>query len=316
MESAVKSESYSDGFALFDSANAQARSEQARTGIAVRTAMTQLVFDRFLCRVFAEPDSGFGLKGGTGMLARIPQGRATEDVDLEHGSHTLAAAIDEITRLAAVDLGDFHRFVRGRQRPMVGGTQPGVDGARLTFHAELLGPITTVGQPRIRRLNPVSVDLAIHGRPSAPLVRRAPGFRLDLRKPLVVHDYVMISVEDQIADKASAMMGTSYASGEGSSRAKDLVDIVLLAHHEPMGSDTLRAAIIAERTRRGIPHFDTLTATAAIRGGFPTTAANTVALPAGLTWEGALAIANSLIGPALTGTASGRTWDPAAQLWQ
>ena len=41
----------------------------------------QALRDRFLCRVFSDPDGRFILKGGSGLLARIPDGRATRDID-------------------------------------------------------------------------------------------------------------------------------------------------------------------------------------------------------------------------------------------
>ena len=45
----------------------------------------QALRDRFLCRVFSDPDGRFILKGGSGLLARIPDGRATRDIDFANG---------------------------------------------------------------------------------------------------------------------------------------------------------------------------------------------------------------------------------------
>ena len=41
----------------------------------------QALRDRFLCRVFAGGNETFALKGGSGLLARIPEARATKDLD-------------------------------------------------------------------------------------------------------------------------------------------------------------------------------------------------------------------------------------------
>lgn len=41
----------------------------------------QMLRDRFLCRVFSSSSGRFILKGGSGMLARIPDARATRDID-------------------------------------------------------------------------------------------------------------------------------------------------------------------------------------------------------------------------------------------
>ena len=42
--------------------------------------------DRFLCRVFSDPDGRFILKGGSGLLVRIPDGRVTRDIDFATAS--------------------------------------------------------------------------------------------------------------------------------------------------------------------------------------------------------------------------------------
>ena len=41
----------------------------------------QALRDRFLCRVFMGDNRDFVLKGGSGMLARTPDARATRDID-------------------------------------------------------------------------------------------------------------------------------------------------------------------------------------------------------------------------------------------
>ncbi|MCL2804073.1 MAG: hypothetical protein FWD29_09030 [Micrococcales bacterium] len=47
----------------------------------VEDMIRQTYYDRFLCRVFFE-DSGWVLKGGSWMLARVPNARRTLDADL------------------------------------------------------------------------------------------------------------------------------------------------------------------------------------------------------------------------------------------
>jgi hypothetical protein len=59
-------------------------------GIAYR----EMLRDRFLCRVFSEDEPRFLLKGGSSMLARIPDARATKDVDFAaRGRETTESAI-------------------------------------------------------------------------------------------------------------------------------------------------------------------------------------------------------------------------------
>ncbi|MGH8777149.1 MAG: hypothetical protein ACRDWI_19065 [Jiangellaceae bacterium] len=57
-----------------------------------------------------------------------------------------------------------------------------------------------------------------------------PANRLHLRGPLVTHPYRLYPVADQIADKVCATMETNYPGGKRSSRVKELVDLVALAH--------------------------------------------------------------------------------------
>lgn len=67
-------------------------------------------FHRLLCRVFSDPDSRFLLKGGLSMLARTIDARATRDIDLLSTGDDLEEAVEELKRLASVDLGDFVTF--------------------------------------------------------------------------------------------------------------------------------------------------------------------------------------------------------------
>lgn len=92
-------------------------------------------FRRFLSRVFSDgAGSEWVLKGGTGILARIPVARATRDVDLFRSGYPLVAALDDLKRLAAIDLHDHFRFeYAGHQATIGGETQPYIDGCRVTF---------------------------------------------------------------------------------------------------------------------------------------------------------------------------------------
>lgn len=71
----------------------------------------QALRDRFLCRVFSDPDERFILKGGSGLLARIPDGRATRDIDFVTASReSPEAALTALVALAGKDMGDFLTF--------------------------------------------------------------------------------------------------------------------------------------------------------------------------------------------------------------
>lgn len=73
-------------------------------------AISGFYFHRLLCRVFANGNASFVLKGGQGMLARTIDARATCDIDLLSAGSSLGDAPSELRGLAEVDLGDFVTF--------------------------------------------------------------------------------------------------------------------------------------------------------------------------------------------------------------
>ena len=76
-------------------------------GVAYR----EMLRDRFLCRVFSEPDSRFILKGGAGMLARIPDARATKDIDFAlREKESADVALQLLYELMSNDMGGFCTF--------------------------------------------------------------------------------------------------------------------------------------------------------------------------------------------------------------
>lgn len=65
--------------------------------------------------MFSNPEGRFILKGGSGLLARIPGARSTRDLDFAARPRVSAEdALREMEDVAALDLGDFCRFVLTR----------------------------------------------------------------------------------------------------------------------------------------------------------------------------------------------------------
>lgn len=76
--------------AIKDAAQKACRTDPSRI---VPDLIRQACFDRFLCRVFSDDvESDWALKGGTGMLARVPNARATLDIDLYRSARRPGAA--------------------------------------------------------------------------------------------------------------------------------------------------------------------------------------------------------------------------------
>lgn len=220
----------------------------ADPSVSVTDRIRQAYFDRFLCRVFSEGDtSEWLLKGGTGMLARVPDSRSTKDVDLYRADLTLDAALAELRRLASIDLGDHFRFEYATHEMISGGDeQPYTDGYRVSFEIY-------IGAARKGRVN---VDLVVSVGITGEIVVAQPANRLALPR-LVSTDYRLYPVVDQIADKVCATVA-DYA-GKPSSREKDLVDLVIFALTHDVDARSLRSAVETEARRRGLAPMSTLT---------------------------------------------------------
>ena len=132
-------------------------------------AIAGFYFHRLLCRVFSEPMPSYVLKGGLGMLARTPDARSTRDIDLSAASLSADEAVDDLRRLAAIDLGDFVTFrFEGTERILEDDGYR--DGYKVTF-IPLLG-----GRPMRR----VSIDLVSDPIPCGIPDRLTPADRLEI----------------------------------------------------------------------------------------------------------------------------------------
>lgn len=135
---------------------------------------------RFLSRVFSEgSDSEWLLKGGTAMLARVPSTRSTVDIDLHRDGFSHDQALDDLRRLAAVDLGDRFRFVyTGHVNSTGGEEQPYTDGYRVAFDVYI----------GAQKKSGINVDLAIGAGLTTPVSTMQPPSGLALPR-FVSHEH-------------------------------------------------------------------------------------------------------------------------------
>jgi len=120
---------YRDGVALWSAAASRAKTTAKETGVSSNALLCRFVFDRFLARVFHEPNSPWVLKGGTAILARVHDARTTKDVDLFHQANSLDAALGALrAAITEVRIDDHFRFVITKVEPSLGGGQPGHRG--------------------------------------------------------------------------------------------------------------------------------------------------------------------------------------------
>lgn len=261
-------------------------------------------FNRFLSRIFSEgSDSEWVLKGGAGMLARIPSTRSTRDIDLYRQGFAIEQALADLKRLATIDLGDHFRFEYANYKPTIGtNTQPYTDGYRVTFNI-FIGVM-----PR----GPLRIDLAVGAGITDQVTTTIPATALDLPR-LASSPYRLYPVVDQIADKVCATMGRY--EGRVSSREKDLVDLVVLAVTHDIDGDALWLAVEAERRRRQMEPFNEFLVPPAWGSGYAKLSKSVPHCVDYRTVRVAAELVSRLINPALDGQASGKRWSREVQGW-
>ena len=264
----------------------------------------QALRDRFLCRVFFDPEQRFILKGGSGMLARIPNARSTRDTDFATRKHeTPDAIVNALDALLATDLGDFCRFELTHREESV--DDNGYSRLLKLRYATYIGD---------EEKDPVLVDLSLDCETTLPAETLAPANRLNL-PGVAVQDYLVYSVEDQLADKLCAIMEV-HPNGWQSSRMKDLADVIAYALTQSPSADGLTAAITSECMRRSMTMPQKFEAPASWQVGYRSFAQKTRAPEQYRSFEHASNLAEMLFNPILQGRVSNKTWNPNNLAWE
>lgn len=298
--------------AIKEAAKKAARDAGPGVGAATIDAqIRQARFDRFLSRVFADGEqSEWLLKGGMSMLARVPRSRTTKDMDLAaQQAGDLAEAERSLSVLVAADLGDHLTFRLIRSEPTgFGDNQPGVATRRFVY--------ACLDIHTDRQIDTMTVDVVVGPIPVGRPEVIEPANRLHLRRPLVTYPYRLYPIADQIADKVCATMDTNYPGGKRSSRVKDLVDLVVLAHTQSVDLHELRRAIAAKQSLGGMGPFEHFEIPADWSRTYPATAKG-VPIAASFTATTAADVVAAFIDPAL-GKSAGDTviWDPQELTWR
>lgn len=280
---------------------ARARAASRGLGVPVNDLIQLAHRDRFLSRIFT--DDEWVLKGGTGILARVPTGRSTIDVDLYRNGYTVQQSVDRLVELADVDLGDFFQFIyRSREAIGTGDNQPYVDGTRVVFDSYL----------GARPAGVIKIDLVSGVGATEPSIVGPPAFRLDIPE-LVTNDYHLYALADQIADKVCATVDT-YRDAP-SSRTKDGVDLVVIARTQRgITADALTRAVSQERKLRRLDEFDALVLPVEWATPYARIARQIPACAEHRTLDAAQPLISAFLDPILDGTARG-TWDPDTLVW-
>jgi Nucleotidyl transferase AbiEii toxin, Type IV TA system len=260
----------------------------------------RVVFDRLLARLTATAPDRWLLKGGFALELRLAErARATKDIDLDWQAAE-EELLDALLDAAAHDADDFFQFMVERTatpEDQLGGSH------RFRVAASLAGrPFETflldVG---IRREANVQVEQLI-----TPGLLAFAGIA-----PVKV---AAIPLDLQVAEKLHAYTRI-YERSRTSTRAKDLVDLALIAELSPLEAAALRGAIEATFARRD---------THSVPGRLPTPPgewqasfrrlADAVGVPPEI--SDAHADAAALLDPVLGGDVREGAWDPDARRWR
>ncbi len=261
-------------------------------------------FNRFLSRVFSDADdSDWMLKGGTGMLARVASARTTTDVDLFRRSRSLDAALDDLRRLAAVDLGDFFRFdYTGYSNAVDGNQQTYTEGYQVSFDISI----------GAKKKDSFQVDLVVNVVMTDDVEIAQPANALELPK-LPSNPYRLYPVVDQIADKVCATL--AFYNGRPSSREKDLVDLVVLATTQVIDATKLGRALGVEARARSLTLLDAFDVPTNWGVRYAKLASKVPACADFRTVDLATELLRDFIDPVLRGEASGLAWSPELLTW-
>lgn len=218
-----------------------------REGIDLQRLRKQVAFDRFLARLFMNPNAPWILKGGYAMELRMKEARATKDIDLtlrnnhDHLKHFSKQVIfDKLQESIDHETGDFFIFsigqpIRNLDNAPYGGARYPVD-ARMDgrsfakFHIDV-----SMGDGI---LEPIEI---IHGRDWLHFAG------------IPKESFPAISKEQQFSEKLHAY---TLHRPRPNSRVRDIVDIVLLIQSGKMDKGKVREAIIKtfkKRKTHGVP---------------------------------------------------------------
>lgn len=196
------------------------------------------ILQRFLARLFHPGAPGTGswiLKGGTGLLLRVPNTRHTRDIDLHHRGDR-SAAIADIRAAADLEIDRF-RFEVSQPRTM-SGRHPGI---QLTLTAYL-------GAKLWER---VPIDLTINtDEPVGVIDQLVPTPVLAIEDLPPLPPVALYPLPAQIADKLVAMF--DRYSNQRSTRYHDLADLVTIIMNCDIPAGATVSAITAEATHRAV----------------------------------------------------------------
>ena len=204
----------------------------------------QVAFDRLLCRLFANPNALWLLKGGYAMELRLKTARTTRDIDLAITQLPMPAAdwdvnaaniLESLREAGKLDLLDFFTFVFGNAMQDLNAAPYG--GARFSVDAQL------AGRSFVKFHLDVSAGDVLRQPYESLLGRDWLGFA-----GIANMNFPAVSPEEQFAEKLHAY--TLPRVGRENTRIKDLVDLILLIEQTKLDTARLPKSIRETFQRR------------------------------------------------------------------
>ena len=272
-------------------------------GVESGNGYRQMLRDRFLCRVFADPAERFILKGGSGLLARIPDARATRDIDFATTSRESSeSALAALNSLVGRGMGDFLTFKLTKCEESL--DENGYSRLLKLRYATFLGH---------EEKDPILIDLSLDCETTLPPERIEPASRIAV-KGIETSSYLAYPLPDQLADKLCAIMELQ-PGGWPSSRMKDLVDVVFYVANERFELRELSCAVHAECARRKMTVPERFAAPETWKKGFGAFARKN-GLVEHASFEAACKLASDFFNPALESSTDDLTWNPDSLAWR
>lgn len=277
---------------------ARLRDLARRLGIEPHILRRQAALERLVARLTKAAPGRWALKGGLALQIRLHEhARPSLDLDVDHAKGGDAAR-DDLQRAASLDLGDGFAFA------IIGAEELREGGQRLAIRYNLQSLVSTTA------FEPLQIDVTVA--PPEPWdaePAQQPSLLASIGLDPV--EVLIVPLERQIAEKLHAY--TRVYGGRGTTRAKDLVDFVLIRSYERVDAQRLRDAIQRTFARRGThPAPDHLPPPPPELAVGYRSEAQAVGITTSL--DEAHRLAAEWLDPALAGTARG-SWDPSKRDW-
>jgi hypothetical protein len=248
----------------------------------------QIYRDRFLTRVYLGSKEEWILKGGSGILARVPNSRRTVDIDLFSKSMTLEDATNELIRLSSIDIRDGFNFeFICSKKSQKAHNQPYKNAISLIFGVFVEN----------KKSGQIKVDL-VSGIKMTGQTDKVISLSTLSVKEFQRCEYLLYPLANQISDKICASIETH--NGMPSSRVKDLVDIIILITHFDFASEELITALNMELAQRKLLKPNIYILPSVWKQRYEKIAKETIAIPEDFTkFESAVSLGESFVNSVL-----------------